>query len=87
MTRFHITLDEAVEMVIWSLKNMLGGEIFVPKIPSYKLIDVIKAFNPKNEVKYIGVGLVKKIDEMISISDSLNTVDLVDMQLFLIQDP
>ena len=77
MTRFHITLDEAVDMVIWSLKNMLGGEIFVPKIPSYKLIDVIKAFNPRNKVKYIGVRPGEKIhEEMISSSDSLNTVDL-----------
>lgn len=77
MTRFHITLDEAVEMVMWSIKNMLGGEIFVPKIPSYRIIDVVKAMNPNNKIKFIGIRPGEKIhEEMISSSDSFYTVDL-----------
>lgn len=77
MTRFHITLDEAVEMVMWTIKNMLGGEIFVPKIPSYKITDVVKAINPNNKIKYIGIRPGEKIhEEMISSSDSFYTVDL-----------
>ncbi len=77
MTRFHITLTEAVEMVLWTIDNMLGGEIFVPKIPSYRIKDVVKAINPKNNIKYIGIRPGEKIhEEMISSSDSFYTVDL-----------
>ncbi len=77
MTRFHITLNDAVEMVMWTIKNMTGGEIFVPKIPSYKINDVVQAINPKNKIKYIGIRPGEKIhEEMISSSDSFYTVDL-----------
>ena len=77
MTRFHITLNDAVEMVMWTIKNMIGGEIFVPKIPSYKINDVVQAINPKNKIKYIGIRPGEKIhEEMISSSDSFYTVDL-----------
>ena len=77
MTRFHITLNDAVEMVMWTIKNMIGGEIFIPKIPSYKINDVVQAINPKNKIKYIGIRPGEKIhEEMISSSDSFYTVDL-----------
>ena len=47
MTRFNILFDEGVEMVLWAMDNTLGGEIFVPKVPSYKLSDVAKAISKK----------------------------------------
>tara|TARA_A100001388_G_C28751614_1_gene492511 strand:- start:785 stop:1789 length:1005 start_codon:yes stop_codon:yes gene_type:complete len=76
MTRFNITLREGVEMVNWVIKNAVGGEIFVPKIPSYKILDLANAIGPSCEKKFIGVRSGEKIhEEMITISDSLNTHD------------
>lgn len=76
MTRFNISLKEGVEMVIYALKNHLGGEIFVPKIPSYKILDVAKAVAPNCEIKYVGIRPGEKIhEEMITETDSLNTID------------
>ena len=49
MTRFNISLDDGVEMVLWSLQNALGGEVLVPKIPSYRIMDVAKAIGPNCE--------------------------------------
>ena len=46
MTRFNISLSEGVEMVLWAIKNALGGELFVPKIPSYRIMDVAEAIDP-----------------------------------------
>lgn len=77
MTRFNITLDEGVEMVRWSISNALGGEIFVPKIPSYRITDVASAIAPGCKVDIIGIRPGEKIhEEMITESDSFNTVDL-----------
>jgi UDP-N-acetylglucosamine 4,6-dehydratase len=77
MTRFNITLKEAVDMVLWTLQYSKGGEIFVPKIPSYRILDLAKAINSKNKIKLIGIRPGEKLDEeMISVSDSFNTVDL-----------
>jgi len=77
MTRFNITLEESIRMVLWSLKKSLGGEIFVPKIPSYKILDLAKAMSPKNTIKIIGIRSGEKIhEEMITSSDSYNTYDL-----------
>jgi len=77
MTRFNITLNDGVEMVLWALKNSLGGEIFVPKIPSYRITDVAKAIGPSCRKKVIGIRPGEKIhEEMITTSDSFNTVDL-----------
>ena len=86
MTRFSITLDESVKFVIKCINIMKGGEIFVPKIPSYRITDVIKAFNPKMKIKIIGVRPGEKIhEEMITTSDSYNTVDLGDYYAILPQ--
>ena len=64
-------------MVLWSIKNMEGGEIFVPKIPSYRILDLVKAFNKDAKIKIIGIRPGEKVhEEMISINESLNTVDL-----------
>jgi UDP-N-acetylglucosamine 4,6-dehydratase (inverting) len=77
MTRFNISLEEGVEMVLWALENALGGEIFVPKIPSYRITDVAEAVGPECELKVVGIRPGEKLhEEMITASDSLNTIDL-----------
>lgn len=77
MTRFSISLDAGVEMVLWALEHSLGGEIFVPKIPSYRILDVAKAVGPDCEHKLVGIRPGEKLhEEMITASDSLSTVDL-----------
>ncbi|MEM7300504.1 MAG: UDP-N-acetylglucosamine 4,6-dehydratase (inverting) [Pseudomonadota bacterium] len=77
MTRFNITLQEGVDMVLWALENALGGEIFVPKIPSYRITDVAAAIGPDCKQEIVGVRPGEKIhEEMITASDSFNTVDL-----------
>ena len=77
MTRFNITLEEASEMVFWVLDNSIGGEIFVPKIPSYLIRDLAEAVGPNCEKKIIGVRQGEKIhEEMITPADSYNTFDL-----------
>lgn len=77
MTRFNISLEEAVDMVIWSFKNMIGGEIFVPKIPSYNIIDIANAIHKNPKLKIIGIRNGEKIhEELITASDSYNTYDL-----------
>lgn len=77
MTRFNISLDDGVDMVLWALQNMQGGEIFVPKIPSYKILDVAEAVCPDCEKPIVGIRPGEKLhEEMITVSDSFNTVDL-----------
>ncbi len=79
MTRFNISLQEGVDMVLWALDNALGGEIFVPKIPSYRITDVAKAIGPNCDHPVVGIRPGEKIhEEMITVSDSVNTVDLGD---------
>ena len=77
MTRFNISLSEGVEMVLNSLKHAWGGEIFIPKISSYKITDVANAINPDVEHRIVGIRPGEKLhEEMITISDSINTYDL-----------
>ena len=77
MTRFNISLDDGVKMVMFALDNAWGGEIFVPKIPSYKILDVANAICENCEKRIIGIRPGEKIhEEMITTSDSLNTYDL-----------
>jgi UDP-N-acetylglucosamine 4,6-dehydratase (inverting) len=77
MTRFNISLDDGVNMVLMALERALGGEIFVPKIPSYRITDVAEAIGPDCEHPVVGIRPGEKIhEEMISSSDSLNTIDL-----------
>ena len=77
MTRFNISLREGVEMVMWSLENALGGELFVPKIPSYRIMDVAEAIGPSCEKPITGIRPGEKIhEEMITASDSFTTIDL-----------
>jgi UDP-N-acetylglucosamine 4,6-dehydratase (inverting) len=77
MTRFNISLQEGVDMVLWALENAHGGEIFVPKIPSYRITDLAMAIGPECEHRIVGIRPGEKIhEEMITASDSFNTVDL-----------
>ncbi|WP_018479678.1 UDP-N-acetylglucosamine 4,6-dehydratase (inverting) [Pontibacter roseus] len=77
MTRFNISLQGGVDMVMHALETAWGGEIFVPKIPSYKITDVAEAIGPECEQKVIGIRPGEKIhEEMITSSDSYYTYDL-----------
>ena len=77
MTRFNISLQGGVDMVMHALENAWGGEIFVPKIPSYRILDVAEAIGPECEKPVVGIRPGEKIhEEMITPSDSYNTFDL-----------
>ena len=79
MTRFNITLQDGVDLVINAFKDTLGGEIFVPKIPSYRITDVAEAIAPECKQEIIGIRPGEKLhEEMITESDSPNTVDFGD---------
>jgi UDP-N-acetylglucosamine 4,6-dehydratase (inverting) len=88
MTRFNISLADGVEMVMSALDKAWGGEIFVPKIPSYKITDVATAIGPECEQKNVGIRPGEKLhEEMITVSDSLNTWDLGKYYAILPQRP
>jgi UDP-N-acetylglucosamine 4,6-dehydratase len=77
MTRFNITLKQSVEFVIWAIENSVGGEILVPKITSYKILDLVKAITPNCKIIFTGIRPGEKIhEEMISSNDSRSTLDL-----------
>ncbi len=77
MTRFNISLDEGVDMVLHALETAWGGELFVPKIPSYKILDVAQAIGPNCKHDVVGIRPGEKIhEEMITASDSFSTYDL-----------
>ena len=76
MTRFNITLEEGVDMVLYALEHAWGGEIFVPKIPSFKITDLASAIGPDCEQKFVGIRPGEKIhEEMITETDSLVTLE------------
>jgi len=77
MTRFNISLEDGVAVVMYAIENAIGGEIFVPKIPSYKIADVAKAIGPNCELKDVGIRPGEKLhEEMITETDSLSTIDI-----------
>jgi UDP-N-acetylglucosamine 4,6-dehydratase/5-epimerase len=77
MTRFNISLQDGVDLVMFALDNHLGGEIFVPKIPSYRILDVAEAVAPNCNIEVTGIRPGEKLhEEMITETDSLNTIDL-----------
>ncbi|MBW0167211.1 MAG: UDP-N-acetylglucosamine 4,6-dehydratase (inverting) [Vulcanococcus sp.] len=87
MTRFNISLAEGVAMVLWSLEHALGGELFVPKIPSYRITDVAEAIGPSCAKPVVGIRPGEKIhEEMITASDSFSTFDLGDYFAILPSD-
>jgi FlaA1/EpsC-like NDP-sugar epimerase len=84
LTRFNISLVEGVEMVLWALEKAIGGEIFVPKIASYRIMDVADAIGPDCKKEIVGIRPGEKLhEEMITASDSPHTVDLGDYYAIL----
>lgn len=84
MTRFNISLEGAVELVFKSLQKSNSGEIFIPKIPSFKIVDLIKAISPQNKNEIIGIRPGEKIhEELVSVYEGYNTVELKDCYLIL----
>jgi UDP-N-acetylglucosamine 4,6-dehydratase/5-epimerase len=79
MTRFWITLEQGVRFVIKSFERMVGGELFVPKIPSMKITDLAKALAPECKIEIVGIRPGEKLHEMmISADDARNTLELAD---------
>lgn len=88
MTRFNITLKAGVDMVLHALDQAWGGELFVPKIPSYRITDIAKAIAPNTEIRISGIRPGEKIhEEMITSSDSFTTYDLGKYYVILPQVP
>tara|TARA_B100000586_G_C19995063_1_gene377958 strand:- start:35 stop:883 length:849 start_codon:yes stop_codon:yes gene_type:complete len=84
MTRFNITLTESIKMVEWIFNNSLGGEIFVPKIPSYKIIDLAKAVCSTCKIKILGIRPGEKLhEELLTSSESVNTFETKDYYIIL----
>jgi len=84
MTRFNITLDDSVKFVLKCINMMAGGEIFIPKMPSYKIMDVIKSINKNMKIKYVGIRPGEKLhEELICESDSMNTIIKKDHYIIL----
>ena len=76
MTRFNITMQDAIEKVIWLIKNGIGGEILVPKLKSIRIIDLARAINKKCKIKFTGIRPGEKIhEELITNGDSFNTFE------------
>ena len=79
MTRFNITLEEGVDFVLRCLDKMWGGELFVPKIPSYRILDIAEALAPECKHKIVGIRPGEKLhEEMITKTDAMNTVEFDD---------
>jgi UDP-N-acetylglucosamine 4,6-dehydratase len=77
MTRFTITLEEAVDLVLFAHRDMWGGELYVPKLPSYRITDVAEAIAPGARIEHTGIRPGEKLhEEMITHSDAANTVEL-----------
>jgi len=84
MTRFNISLEYATDIVIWSLTNLSGGELLVPKLSSYRIMDLAKAINSNCKFKIVGIRPGEKVhEEMISTSDSQNTLELKNFYIIL----
>ena len=88
MTRFNISLADGVRMVLHALEHAWGGELFVPKIPSYRILDLAEAIGPECRHPVIGIRPGEKIhEEMITSSDSFSTYDLGKYYVILPQAP
>ena len=84
MTRFNITLQQGVDFVLQCLERMWGGELFVPKIPSYRILDVAEAVDPECKQNIVGIRPGEKLhEEMITQSDALNTIEFEDYYVIL----
>lgn len=77
MTRFNISLQEGVDLVMYAIGHHIGGEIFVPKIPSYRIMDVAKAIAPNARCEIVGIRPGEKLhEEMITVTDAMHTIDI-----------
>jgi UDP-N-acetylglucosamine 4,6-dehydratase/5-epimerase len=77
MTRFNISLEDGVDMVLWAIENAIGAELFVPKIPSYTIENMAKAISPNAKLVEVGIRPGEKLhEEMITLSDAMNTIDI-----------
>jgi len=84
MTRFNITLQEGVDYVLMALNKMWGGELFVPKIPSYRILDIAKAIAPNAKYQNVGIRPGEKLhEEMITATDAINTIEFDDYYVIL----
>ena len=84
MTRFNITLSQSIDLILWSLKNSYGAEIIVPKLPSYKIMDLAKSIGGNCKIKIIGKRQGEKThEEMISVEESSNTVSTKNFYIIL----
>jgi UDP-N-acetylglucosamine 4,6-dehydratase (inverting) len=84
MTRFSISLEEGIDLVFFALANALGGETFIPKIPSYKILDMAKAIGPNCKYEITGIRPGEKLhEEMITETDSYNTIEFGDKYAIL----
>ena len=84
MTRFNVLMNEAIDTVIWTIKNSLGGEVVIPKAPSYNILNLADAIAPNCSKKIIGIRPGEKIhEELISKNDSLYTYELKDKFIIL----
>jgi UDP-N-acetylglucosamine 4,6-dehydratase len=76
MTRFNITLERGVNLVFHALEHMWGGEIFVPRIPSYRIVDLVEAIGPECRREVVGIRPGEKLhEEMITVNDAINTLE------------
>lgn len=84
MTRFNVTLDEGVDIVLWSIKNSYGSEIVVPKLKSFNIVDLANAIDSNKKIKLIGMRPGEKLhEELITYSDGYNTIDIGKYYLIL----
>ncbi len=84
MTRFNMSIMDSVNMVLWSMQNNQGAEIFVPKIPSYRILDLAKSIKPNCKIKKIGIRPGEKIEEeLITKSESRSTIDIGNYYVIL----
>ena len=87
MTRFNITLNQGIDVVFHAISNSFGGEIIVPKLKSFKILDLAKTMNKNNKIKIIGLRQGEKIHEqMVSSSDSFNTLETKKFYIILPND-
>jgi UDP-N-acetylglucosamine 4,6-dehydratase/5-epimerase len=84
MTRFSLSVDEAIKMVFWVIKHSIGQEVVVPKTASYRILDLVNAFSRKPKIKIIGIRPGEKLhEELVSENDSLNTFELKNYYVIL----
>ncbi|MDD2541978.1 MAG: polysaccharide biosynthesis protein, partial [Desulfuromonadaceae bacterium] len=84
MTRFNITLEDGVKLVLFALANMQGGEIYVPKIPSYRITDLAEAIGPECQRNIVGIRPGEKLhEEMITENDAMTTLEFKEYFIML----